>query len=89
MKSERNVAGPNVHVFDDLAPEGRRSASEGRFCERCKGSLRGRKERFCSDACRMAARRERQSERLDHLLTQLAQVLADLRSELGGDDERD
>lgn len=65
--------------------EGRTTASMGHPCEWCSKGLTGRKQRFCSDACRMQHRRLHQRELVDRLLAGLESGLADLRRALDGE----
>ncbi len=62
--------------------EGRTTASEGPFCERCGQPLTGRQERFCSDRCRMWARRADEATRRRELLATMRQALSALEEEL-------
>jgi uncharacterized protein with Zn-ribbon domain DUF2116 len=64
--------------------EGRTTASETHSCEHCGEVLTGRKERFCSDRCRMKARRAKQQERVNELLTTIETAVSALRVELEG-----
>ena len=67
-------------------PETRTTASAG-HCERCRRPLTGRKQRYCSDGCRMAVRRETQATRIGELLTTIEESVAALRGELEGGSE--
>lgn len=81
---------PCVHETagaEDRGPEPRTTASGQASCERCGRPLTGRKERFCSDACRMAVRREQQQHRRMDLLNAIGAAVEELRADLGcGDD---
>ena len=51
---------PSVATVVGTTLEGQTTASAGRSCAQCGCPLTGRKERFCSDACRMRrGRRDR------------------------------
>src|SRR5688500_3564307 len=53
------------------------------LCRRCGNPVRGaRRNGFCSDACRMAVRREEQARRLAALLDTVENGLVALRREL-------
>lgn len=80
-------AGPSGPLANQSGREGRTTASARPSCERCGKGLTGRKVRFCSDACRMAARRESQVSRVRELLEGLESGVAALRKELEGDRE--
>jgi hypothetical protein len=58
------------------------TAVENRPCDHCGRHLTGRKERFCSDRCRMRDRRNRDQARIDELLQRLEDGLDALREEL-------
>jgi hypothetical protein len=83
VKRDQNAAGPEVTPSDDLAAVSRRSASEGPSCERCKRPLTGKKERFCSDACRMRLRRDNEATDFNGVLDLIEEAVAALRK-LGG-----
>ena len=79
-----NQDGPDVHVLNDRGPESRTTASEERSCEHCGRGLTGRKQRFCSDRCRMKDRRAREDERRSDLLARLKGAVNDLENDLTG-----
>lgn len=60
----------------------RTPASEARFCVGCGTPLTGRKQRFCSDRCRMRHRRTARAARRQCLLANLRQALSALEAEL-------
>ncbi len=62
--------------------EARATASEGPSCEQCGVPLRGRKERFCSDRCRMRLRRETTVNRRHELVRQLREAVMAVEAEL-------
>lgn len=68
----------------DGGSRGRTTASHGQSCVRCGRLLTGRKERFCSDRCRMASRRHEHTAKVSALLTTLQDALADLRDLVEG-----
>jgi predicted nucleic acid-binding Zn ribbon protein len=82
QNDERNQNEAEVQRPEDHGPESRRAALGGHSCEWCEGPLTGRKERFCTDRCRMRRRRERQRTRVDELLQRLEGDLHALRAEL-------
>jgi hypothetical protein len=59
---------PCAYPLDDRGVETRMTASEQASCEHCGRPLTGRKQQFCSDRCRMAARRDIRAERIRGLL---------------------
>lgn len=79
--------GPDELLLDDRGPEPRTTAFEGPTCEQCGHPLTGRKQRFCSDRCRMAVRRQVQVARIDALLSTIEASVAALRGELEGRNE--
>jgi predicted nucleic acid-binding Zn ribbon protein len=83
METERD---PNIATKHEQDPEhsseSRTTASAGRSCEQCGKPLAGRKERFCSDGCRMRDRRQEQAARIDELLTTIEESVTALRGEL-------
>jgi predicted nucleic acid-binding Zn ribbon protein len=85
VENDFKSQGPDARLIEDHALESRRSASKALFCERCQAPLTGKKDRWCSDACRMADRRQRQAARLRDLITIIETSVAALRSELEGD----
>jgi hypothetical protein len=74
-----------IGLNGDSGPESRTTASDDRSCERCGRLLSGRKERFCSDSCRMATRREEECARVEKLLQRLDDDLGALRQEQLGE----
>lgn len=78
---------PDAHPPEHRGPETRTPASEGHSCGLCERPLTGRKQRFCSDRCRMAVRRERERARLDQLVRRLEDALGALRQALVGEVE--
>jgi hypothetical protein len=68
----------------DLFTETERTVSQGRLCATCGVTLTDRRPqaRFCSDACRMRFRRQKQATRLNELLTTIEKSTAALRGEL-------
>ena len=57
-------------------------------CQRCGGSVNGRRRNgFCSDACRMADRREREAARRAELLADLKTAIDAVRRELLGESD--
>lgn len=73
---------PHAQSEGDRSPEPRTTAFAARSCGSCGRPLTGRKERFCSDRCRMRDRRQRERDRLAELLQRLENGLATLRVEL-------
>ncbi len=62
----------------------RTSGSDGRFCQECGAVVTGRRRNgFCSDRCRVRARRQERDSRIDALLTTVEACLSTLRVELG------
>ena len=58
------------------------------ICGRCGGEMRGRRRNgFCSDRCRMAARREEEAIRRRALVARLKDFVVDIETELVGDAE--
>ena len=76
--------GPDGQATGQVGPETRTTASSGPSCERCDRPLTGRKTRFCSDACRMADRREQQQGRRLELMGAIDAAVEELRADLGG-----
>ena len=66
----------------DRRPRSRRSASNGRLCEQCVRELTGRKERFCSDRCRMRRHRAKQAAHRGNLISTLEQTVAAVKDDL-------
>jgi len=83
MANDFDQEGPEVAPAVDVGADGRRSASEGRSCEHCNRPLTGKKERFCSDACRMAWRREREATDLASLLDTIVGCVEAIRKRGG------
>jgi predicted nucleic acid-binding Zn ribbon protein len=86
QKDEHKRSRPDARVPENRGPETRTTASAGRFCEHCGRPLTGRKERFCSDRCRMAVRREHQRRRRLQLLNAIGAAVEELRRELTAND---
>jgi predicted nucleic acid-binding Zn ribbon protein len=78
----RPAAGAAFGSGADRGPQPRTTASNGHSCEQCGRSLTGRKQRFCSDRCRMRARRQEQAARVNELLTTIEESVTALRGEL-------
>ena len=78
------LPGSHLHLKNDRGSEGRTTASEGHSCEQCGAVLKGRRQRFCSDRCRMRDRRREQQARLNELLAAIEQSVTALRQELWG-----
>jgi hypothetical protein len=90
-----------VTVMDDSplgvvnnGPSGRADGFGPRCCEHCGRDLKGRKERFCSDACRMRQRRSRQTLRMtlhlnatEHHLAALKDLVLPSPQSRGGESE--
>ncbi len=69
--------------FDGNASvESRTTLSQGPSCARCGVPLQGRKERFCSDRCRMRPRRETTVNRRHELVRQLREAVMAVEAEL-------
>jgi hypothetical protein len=67
----------------------RTSASERPSCHECGRLIPGRRRNgFCSDRCRMKARRACRKVRLHDLVEDMEQALAALKAELAGTRER-
>ena len=63
--------------------EARTSASSGSSCRECGGPIPGRRRNgFCSDRCRMQARRAERASRVLACLTDIETAVAELRREL-------
>ena len=65
--------------------ETRTSASDGRSCRWCAGEIHGRRRHFCSDGCRMRARRAERKARVEELLADVEAAVATLRRELASE----
>ena len=62
----------------------RTSGSETQTCRVCEAIVTGRRRNgFCSDRCRVRARRQERDTRIDALLTTAEACLSALRKELG------
>lgn len=81
MKNENQID-PDTQGLEIDRLKTRTPASEHASCERCGDPLTGRKERFCSDACRMAVRRADQTRRIAAWLGSMEQAIAGLKDEL-------
>ena len=64
------------------------TASEPPSCTHCGRPLTGRKERFCSDRCRMRFRRTIEEKRRRDLIDQLREVVTEVEIELLGEVRR-
>ncbi len=63
----------------------RTSGSEGHSCRQCGGRIQGRRRNgFCSDRCRMSARRTDRAVRLHTLVADVERAVATLKAELAG-----
>ena len=71
------VEGDDARVHDSLRIT-RTSASEGHSCRQCGESVPGRRRNFCSDRCRMRARRADDHARLRHRDARLQDLVADV-----------
>ena len=73
----------NIMPEPDRRGEPRTSASLGPSCHVCGGAIRGRRRNgFCSDRCRMRARRAGRAARVEALLADIDHAVATLRREL-------
>jgi len=60
----------------------RTTASDDRSCQRCDEAIRGlRRNGYCSDACRMADRREQIDRRRRELLSRLKQTINEIAAD--------
>lgn len=84
MANQFKPIAPDIASAEDLACESRRSATAGRFCERCNRPLDGKKERFCSARCRTAVHRKAQANELTNLIETLSETVAALQTLVGG-----
>lgn len=82
QNDETNQNGPDVEALEERALRPRTTASEGASCDRCGRPLTGRKQRFCSDRCRMRARRTIDEERRRDLMNELHRVVRAVEVEL-------
>ena len=73
---------PDIARPEDRALEPRTTASPGQPCERCSRPLNGRKQRFCSDKCRMKAHRQQQAARVTSLINAIEESAKALKAEL-------
>ena len=80
----------NTDSTSDRPGKTRTSGSDGRVCRWCAGEIHGRRRnKFCSDRCRLRASRVEKRERIERLLDDAERTLAVLRAELlPGDQER-
>ena len=86
MQSEElNQDGLDPNAMLERPVEPRTTAFEGLSCERCGVPLTGRKERFCSNRCRMRARRAVQATRRRDALRQIRDAVTVLEDELLGE----
>jgi predicted nucleic acid-binding Zn ribbon protein len=79
---------PQILSDKEMGLETRTSASQGgstqSHCLRCGRPIQGRRRNgFCSDRCRMEARRESQQRRRIELLDAIDTALKELRQDLG------
>ena len=81
MKNE-NQNDPDTSTLDVEALQPRTTASSGQSCEQCTRPLTGRKERFCSDRCRMRHQRDRDRRKRSELLDALSAAVEQLRREV-------
>lgn len=87
QNDERNQGESEGQEPENRGPQSRRSASESLSCEHCGRPLTGRKERFCSDRCRMRDRRDLEHRRRLELLNTIDAAVEELRIGLGCDDD--
>ncbi len=81
-----------VREFEDVetaATQTRTTGSDRHLgscpCRQCGGQINGRRRnRFCSDRCRMDARRERETKRRPELMRELHQAVQALETHLWG-----
>jgi hypothetical protein len=73
-----NQNGLDAQAPGDRGPGPRTTAS----CQHCGRPLTGRKERFCSDRCRMRVRRDDQSRRIAARLRSMEEAIEGLKDEL-------
>lgn len=85
--AQHSHAGAQGRGQDNRGPQPLTTAPQGPSCRHCGRPLTGRKKTFCSDACRMRARRTQTLARLDELLHRISTDVADLRAELIGVEE--
>ena len=73
----------NTTPGPDRRVDTRTSASSAASCRWCEGAIRGRRRNgFCSDRCRMRARRTERAARVQALLAEIDEAVAELRREL-------
>jgi hypothetical protein len=77
-----NEEGANATPLEELLSESRRSASTALLCQGCGEALTGKKRRWCSDACRMADRRDENQRRRLELLDSISASVEQLRREV-------
>lgn len=82
--ADENETGPCPWQTEEDCSAGRRSASTALLCERCGGPLSGKKQRWCSDACRMADRRDDRRRKQLGLLDTISAAVEELRNDVGG-----
>ena len=86
--SARGVRQADIVLDPDRRVDTRTSASWEPSCRWCRGAIRGRRRNgFCSDRCRMRARRAERAARVEALLADIDHAVTTLRRELGS--ERD
>jgi len=76
------ITKPPVVVEGGRFSEARTTPFAGRSCEGCGKPLTGRKQHFCSDHCRMQARRAEQASRIAAWLGSMEEAIAGLKDEL-------
>ena len=82
QNDEPNQDRLDVDLREQRGSEPRTTASEGPSCDWCGRRLTGRKQRFCSDRCRMRRRRHAQRLKRLELLDTIEAAAQDLRNEL-------
>ena len=82
QNDEPNQDGLDVDLLEGRPAEPRTTASEGPSCDHCGRPLRGRKQRFCSDRCRMRDRRYALRLKRLALLDTIEAAVQDLRNDL-------
>ena len=72
----------NTDTESDRPVETRTPGSERRSCRWCAGEIRGRRQKFCSDRCRMQNRRAERAARIEEWLVTIDESVRRLRREL-------
>lgn len=80
--ANQNKDGPEACPVEARSPASRRAASKGLVCQRCSKPLTGKKDRWCSDACRMADLRDSDRRRLLERLDTVSAAVEQLRREV-------